>query len=67
MARMDGEHFYSGTDDFPQQDRAAALHSGVRPSFFVDSAGDVVHVQRGTYRSYAGLLADVRRYLGLAL
>ena len=44
-----------------------SLGGGAPKTVFIDSAGDVVHVQRGTYRSYAALLADVRRYLGLAL
>jgi thiol-disulfide isomerase/thioredoxin len=44
-----------------------SLGGGAPKTVFVDTAGDVVHVQRGTYRSFAALQADVRRYLGVAL
>jgi thiol-disulfide isomerase/thioredoxin len=44
-----------------------ALGGGAPKTVFVDSAGTVVHVQRGTYSSFAALRADVQRYLGLTL
>lgn len=43
--------------------------AGVPPlpsTFFVDSAGKVVHHQVVPYSSVAALRADVRRYLGVA-
>ena len=44
-----------------------ALGGGAPKTVFVDTAGKVVHVQRGFYSSYPALLADVRRYLGVSL
>jgi cytochrome c biogenesis protein CcmG/thiol:disulfide interchange protein DsbE len=44
-----------------------SLGGGAPKTVFVDGKGNVVHVQRGTYRTLAALKADVRRYLGIAL
>jgi len=41
--------------------------SGPPVTLFVDSAGRVVHVTSGAFRSLAGLEGEVRRYLGVTL
>lgn len=42
-----------------------ALGGGAPKTVFVNSAGVVVHVERGSYSTFAALRGDVRRYLGV--
>lgn len=59
------QHWPALRDDDGRVSRS--LGGGAPKSVFVDAAGQVVHVQRGAYPSFAALKLDVRRYLGIAL